>query len=216
MTSKKKTTDALEILAQMRGEDPELSILLADAENSNHIAQLLYDAREQARLSQSELAKQAETPQSVISQLEDADYNSCTLATIRRVAKALGFRVELQLVPIETTESFDAAYQRATEAAHDLDARERRAKSARYVENQRALVIGVTDGTTVEIPVEKIQGLENATTKELAEVKVGPQGRSVHWELLEVDLSATQLIKGVFGSVRWMEMVKNKPKGHRG
>ncbi len=211
MTNKTGTTDALKILAREEGDDPELSMLLADATNDSQVAELLYDARIQKGYTQDKLAKKTGTPQSVVSQLEDADYDSQTLATIRRVAKALGFRIELRLVPVEaTTESFDAQFRRARKAARELDETERRAKSARYVENQRALVIEVTDGTTVVIPVDKIQGLENATAKELSEVKVGPQGRSVHWESLDVDHSVPQLIDGVFGTVRWMEMEKKK------
>jgi transcriptional regulator with XRE-family HTH domain len=63
------------------------------------IAQLVYDARTENGLSQAQLAKLVGTTQSVISRLEDSDYRGHSLMMLRRIAKALGKRLELRMVP---------------------------------------------------------------------------------------------------------------------
>ena len=60
-----------------------------------------FDARTAAGLTQAELAKAVGTTQSVISQLEDAEYQGHSLSMLRRIAAALNTRVEIRLVPVE-------------------------------------------------------------------------------------------------------------------
>ena len=64
------------------------------------IAQMIYDARTAAGLSQRELAKLVGTTASVICRLEDADYDGHSLTMLRRIANALNKKVELRLVPV--------------------------------------------------------------------------------------------------------------------
>jgi ribosome-binding protein aMBF1 (putative translation factor) len=61
------------------------------------IAQMIYDARIQAGLTQEELAKKVGTKQPVIARLEDADYQGHSLNMLQRIAKALNrtLRVEM-------------------------------------------------------------------------------------------------------------------------
>ena len=63
-------------------------------------AQLIYDARTEAGLSQKELAEMVNTTQSVISRLEDADYEGHSLSMLSRVAQALNREVKIDLVPM--------------------------------------------------------------------------------------------------------------------
>jgi hypothetical protein len=53
-------------------------------------------------------------------------------------------------------------------------------------------------------PSQRLQGLENATPKQLAEVEVTPSGYGLHWESLDVDLGVPELVAGLFGSKAWM------------
>lgn len=62
-------------------------------------SQLLHEMRTQAGLSQRELAKRVGTTASVICRMEDADYDGHTLAMLRRIAGAMGKRIELRAVP---------------------------------------------------------------------------------------------------------------------
>ncbi len=62
------------------------------------VGMLIHAARTKAGLTQKELADLVGTDQSVISRLEDADYRGHSLAMLRKIAKALGKRVEIRFV----------------------------------------------------------------------------------------------------------------------
>jgi ribosome-binding protein aMBF1 (putative translation factor) len=95
----KRTTDAVAILDRMAGESPELRRLTEEARVNAAVAQLIYAARNQAGLSQAELAQRMGTKQSVISRLEDADYEGHSLSMLHRIAAALGQCVEIRFLP---------------------------------------------------------------------------------------------------------------------
>jgi len=63
------------------------------------VAEILYAARKSAGLTQKQLAEAVGTTQQVISQLEDADYEGHSLSMLRRIAAALGSRIEIRLLP---------------------------------------------------------------------------------------------------------------------
>ena len=96
---KKTTTDALKILAHLAGKDPARRRGLAEEIANREIAAGIFQLRQQAGLSQSELARRVCTTQSVISRLEDADYEGHSLAMLNRIAAALERRVEIRFVP---------------------------------------------------------------------------------------------------------------------
>jgi|APSaa5957512535_1039671.scaffolds.fasta_scaffold403416_1 DNA-binding XRE family transcriptional regulator len=56
--------------------------------------------REQAELTQAQVAKLIGTSRTVISRLEDADYEGHSLSMLRRVAAALNRRVEIRFVKV--------------------------------------------------------------------------------------------------------------------
>ncbi len=95
-----KTSDGIKILDNMIGDDSELRELCEQATINAHVAQLIYDARTEAGLSQQELAKMINTTQSVISRLEDADYEGHSLSMLGHIANALNREVKIDLVPI--------------------------------------------------------------------------------------------------------------------
>jgi ribosome-binding protein aMBF1 (putative translation factor) len=64
------------------------------------VAQLIYDMRTKARLSQRELARKVGTSASAINRLESDDYRGHTVAMVRRIATALNRRLELRAVPV--------------------------------------------------------------------------------------------------------------------
>jgi ribosome-binding protein aMBF1 (putative translation factor) len=96
---KKTTTDAIKILADITGHDPKRQQAFEEAVANREVAQRIYELREQAGLSQTELAKRVGTTQSVISRLEDADYEGHSLAMLNRIAAAVERRVEIRFVP---------------------------------------------------------------------------------------------------------------------
>ena len=99
----KKTSDAVAILDRMAGGSSELRRLAEEARVNTAVAQLIYEARNKAGLSQAELAERIGTKQSVISRLEDADYEGHSLSMLQRIAAALGQGVEIRFFAVKTT-----------------------------------------------------------------------------------------------------------------
>lgn len=87
------------------GDDPERVAAFEKSAANAHVAQLIYDLRMAAGLTQAELARRVETTRSVISRLEDADYDGHSLAMLRRVARALGHRLEISFKPLESPDA---------------------------------------------------------------------------------------------------------------
>lgn len=65
------------------------------------IAQMIHDRRTAAGLTQKQLAELIGTRQSVISRLEDADYDGHSLSMLQRVADALNQKVEVRMTPTD-------------------------------------------------------------------------------------------------------------------
>jgi len=82
----------------MIGRDAGLRQLTERAYEDALVGQAIYDARTRAGLTQRQLARLIGTDQSVISRLEDADYAGHSLTMLRRVAQALGKRLEIRFV----------------------------------------------------------------------------------------------------------------------
>jgi len=109
MAKKKRTTsNAVKILHKryIKGDPKRLKSLKIEREKADIAAQI-YDLRTQAGLTQQQLAGMIGTTQSVISRLEDADYNGHSLNMLERIASVLHYRVEVRLVP----ETANSAYK---------------------------------------------------------------------------------------------------------
>ena len=83
----------------MTGKDPEMRRRYEEELANREVASRIYRLREEAGISQAELARRVGTTQSVISRLEDADYEGHSLAMLNRIAAAVERRVEIRFVP---------------------------------------------------------------------------------------------------------------------
>lgn len=79
-------------------KNPKVKKAYEDLQPEFAIIQALIDARVKKKLSQEELARRMGTGQAVISRLENANA-SPSLALIKRLANALGLKVELKFTP---------------------------------------------------------------------------------------------------------------------
>ena len=94
-----KGVDALDVLRDRYGIEPDDEDVV-EAHEQMMVAQMIYDARIEAGLTQQELANLIDTQQSVISRLEDADYEGHSLPMLRKIARALKKQVQIRFVPI--------------------------------------------------------------------------------------------------------------------
>ncbi|HEY3914583.1 MAG TPA: helix-turn-helix domain-containing protein [Verrucomicrobiae bacterium] len=100
MTKKRKSTsDAVEILhRRYYAGKPKRISELEEARAEDKLARTIYELREQAGLTQERLAKLVGTTPSVISRLEDSDYEGHSLTMLKRIAAAMDKRVEIRFV----------------------------------------------------------------------------------------------------------------------
>ncbi len=102
--TKKRTKDAGRILDRITGAEPELRHRIEEQRLYTKIAEVVLAARERAGLTQDQLAKRAGTNQSVITRLEEADYQCRSPTLLLRIAAALHQRLEVGLIPIRVRE----------------------------------------------------------------------------------------------------------------
>lgn len=95
-----KTKDGLKLIERRFARNPRLKRMLAEERVNLQAALLLRKAREEAGVTQTQLAEMVGTTQSVISRLEDADYAGHTLKILERLLNALGRHVVLGSEPV--------------------------------------------------------------------------------------------------------------------
>ena len=101
MTTRKK--DHLDqLIEEFVGSDPKRQAMLDEETVNFESAQLVYQLRTKAGLTQRQLARKVGTTASVICRMEQADYDG-SLAMLRRITGALNHRLELRAVPIRKT-----------------------------------------------------------------------------------------------------------------
>jgi len=92
---RKKITDAVEIIDRRYGGDPEWDQMVLQEELNMRIGQAVYDLRNGDKLTQQELANMTGTTQSIISKVENADYDGSAAEMLVRVCFALHRKVEI-------------------------------------------------------------------------------------------------------------------------
>jgi DNA-binding XRE family transcriptional regulator len=96
------TWDAVQILHRRYYDGkPARTAQLEDARTEDQLARKIYEMREQAGLTQERLARLVGTTPSVISRLEDSDYEGRSLTMLKRIAAAMNKRVEIRFVSLK-------------------------------------------------------------------------------------------------------------------
>ncbi len=99
---KRRTTDAIKILhRRFYSGRPRRLAGLEQARADDQVARKIQALRQKAGLTQKQLAELVRTTPSVISRLEDDDYEGHSMAMLRRIAAALNQRVEIRFVPVQ-------------------------------------------------------------------------------------------------------------------
>ncbi|HEX8625326.1 MAG TPA: DUF2442 domain-containing protein [Allosphingosinicella sp.] len=98
----------------------------------------------------------------------------------------------------------DAQIEAAEARGRAMLETEPRALAARYDDTTGRIVVDLTDGCTFAFPARRIEELENASDKEIAEVEVAGAGFGLHWPTRDADLSVRGLMNGVYGTRKWM------------
>ena len=96
-----RTKDFAAVINAKLASNPDLAAAVENESFNSDIAMKVYEARNALGLTQQQLADRAGTHQSVISRIEDADYDGHSLTLLKRVAEALGrqLRIEFAAAP---------------------------------------------------------------------------------------------------------------------
>lgn len=76
--------------------------------------------------------------------------------------------------------------------------------AAAYDPGQKRLVLELSTGVTVMVPVHALEGLTDARADDLAQIEIAPTGLGLHWPRLDADVYVPGLMQGLLGSKRWM------------
>jgi len=74
--------------------------------------------------------------------------------------------------------------------------------SARYDRRGARIVVGLSNGLELGVPVDLAEGLAGAKASDLADIEISPTGLGLHWPRLDADLYLPALMEGVFGTRR--------------
>jgi hypothetical protein len=76
--------------------------------------------------------------------------------------------------------------------------------SVRFDVSSERIIVDFVNGASFIFPARSIEGLEEATVEEMADVALlGETG--LHWEALDLDYSIAGLMSGIFGSKAFMD-----------
>jgi hypothetical protein len=78
--------------------------------------------------------------------------------------------------------------------------RQVRAKTAKYDVKSRRLLITLSNGTTLMLPLHLLKEFAGATIEELAAVELRPRGAALHWVKLDLDFSVAGLMAAAIGA----------------
>lgn len=96
-------------------------------------------------------------------------------------------------------QEFQAAIQRGEDLRQNGYA-----VSAEYDAPQNRLVVSLSSGVIIMVPVHLMQELADADPAALGEIEIAPSGLALHWPSLDADVYVPSLMQGIFGTKRWM------------
>jgi hypothetical protein len=106
---------------------------------------------------------------------------------------------------VTTDAEIDAALERAK--PHDNDPI---ARTVQYVPLLKILIIGLSNGRRIALPIEDVPELSKATKKVLQNCELLGGGTAIVFPDIDVALPIDGIIEGVYGKSRWMSELGQK------
>ncbi len=79
-----------------------------------------------------------------------------------------------------------------------------------FDDEQRLMILNMSDGGRIVLPLEDIQGLAFASPSQLREFEVLGPGTGLDWPSLGVSFDIHELIGGSYGNRLWMQALQRK------
>lgn len=107
-------------LREILKSKPELVDEVSDAQIFSEIAHQLYTLRKQSGITQKELAEKIDLKQSNISRWEKAGYQGYKIKVLSKLARTLGGKLEVSLIPKQNTYNIEFNHQSVTIYPNDV------------------------------------------------------------------------------------------------
>ncbi len=98
---KTKRNDDFDKYLNEQLKDPEFAAVFDEEKEKIDLAIKILKVRQEAGLSQKDLAERIGTTQSVIARMENPEYTGYSIRMLRRIAAALGARLMIKFEPID-------------------------------------------------------------------------------------------------------------------
>jgi len=85
-----------------------------------------------------------------------------------------------------------------------------RAQTVEHIPALKLLIVGLRNGRRLVLPIEDVQGLGNATHRQIQNCELLGRGTGISFPELDVDLYVPALIERVYGNRRWMAQLGKK------
>jgi hypothetical protein len=82
--------------------------------------------------------------------------------------------------------------------------------SVEHIQSLKLLIVGLSNGRRLVLPIEDLQGLGGATHKQIQNYELLGHGTGISFPEIDVDLYVPALIEGVYGNRRWMAELGKK------
>jgi hypothetical protein len=99
---------------------------------------------------------------------------------------------------------FDREYREAVERGKERLDQMSKARYARYDKSSKRMVLELQNGVTLFVPIGLIEGLQTDNDAALSKFDLVLDGSQIHWTALDVQFYVDDLLKGVFGTPKWM------------
>ena len=106
---------------------------------------------------------------------------------------------------VTTDAEIEAALERAK--LHNGDPR---AQTVEHIPALKLLIVGLSNGRRLALPIEDVQGLGKATPEQIQNYELLGRGTGISFPDLDIDLYIPALIEGVYGNLRWMAQLGKK------
>ena len=105
-------------------------------------------------------------------------------------------------------EELDRQFIEATKRGAEELAKAPKAVAAKFDKKSKRMMFEMQNGITLLVPVNLVQGLQTSDDKALSDFELFMEGSEIHWETLDVQFRVGSFLKGIFGTPKWMEHLK--------
>jgi len=81
-------------------------------------------------------------------------------------------------------------------------------KSIDLEKRSRRMKFDLSNGVTLIVPADSIQGLQKASDSDLTDIELWDEGLMIYWKQLDVAFQTASLLLGVFGTKQWMRRIQ--------